>query len=138
MDDYHQRKVDFLYSYEFSLKPNLDKKIKGIKDADPKAPNVVILKILQDFVNAENLYSFKDAYKRFRNFQKEHPDLIVDQEFRPFITDLLIAFCKETFLGKIKDIKGLINELIDVFLDYDSYANDVNLLKIYIFTNIDL
>ena len=125
MDDYNTKKLHFIYRDELKHQSAIEQKVHAVTEADQKQPEIVLAKIILDFAKAENLHSFKDAYKRLRKTLKENPSLATNKEYQPFLLELILSFCRETFSGPVRDLKGLINELLESFLAYDLYEKEV-------------
>jgi len=125
MDDYNTKKVNFIYHDEMKFGSQISEKLKSIPEAQQKLPNTLLLKIIQDFIKVENLLSFKDAYKRLRKLIKENPSVLDDEDLQPMILDLILALCKEAFFGPLKDLKGLLYDLIEGFLKHEAFTDQV-------------
>jgi len=129
MEDYNTKKVDFIYHNSLHLQQDVQSRLSQVPEAEQKAPLTLVLKIYQDFSKSQALYPFKDAYKRLRKLLKDHPELYSNEESRPVLEDLVLSLLKECTFGQLRDIKGLISELLESFAAQEHFGQLVFFLR---------
>jgi len=125
MDLHSTKKVQFLFRKELKNKYQIEKRTEKIIKNHKTTPSGNLAKLILDFSQTENIQSFKENQKKLRKLLKDQPSLYTNIETEPLILDLALAFCKESTLGQISDIKGIINDFIDAVFQYENYITQV-------------
>jgi len=94
-------------------------------ETNPQTPLGTLNKLVSDFTQIQNIQSFKDLYKRLRKHLKENPVLYKDHQAQGLLSALALSLCRESTLGTILDIKGLINDLLEAVLAHEEYTQEV-------------
>lgn len=114
MDIHFSREVSFSFQSLLAEDKTSLQKYSSIEEAKQK-DDVALFQLAQlteELAKANTIYSFKDYLKRIRNHLKQNEKQAQNENVVNCLVFLTKLVTHESFLGDVRDIKGIINDFL--------------------------